>query len=172
MFGRIIVATDLTDATRLSLRVACELRHSEGDILLVHVIRLIDGVDDGELGGFYDRLRADAALRMRDLSSWFARERHIDIPCVVAMGDPAGEIDRIARERDADLIVVSHGAPPAPLGSVCHKLTHLAPCAVLMLQAPTSTDAATRTSSARRAGAGRRKANPATPRGERRVAQS
>ena len=89
MFGRIIVATDLTDATRPSLRVACELRHSEGEILLVHVIRPIDGVSDGELDGFYDRLRADAASRMRDLSSWFVRERHIDIPCLVAMGDPA-----------------------------------------------------------------------------------
>ena len=58
------------------------------------------------------------------------------------MGDPAREIDRIARERDADLIVVSHGAP-APLGSVCHKLTHLSPCAMLMLQAPVSTAEAT-----------------------------
>ena len=72
MFGRIIVATDLTDATRPSLRVACELRHSDGEILLVHVIRPIDGVSDGELDGFFDRLRADAAARMRELSSWFA----------------------------------------------------------------------------------------------------
>jgi nucleotide-binding universal stress UspA family protein len=156
MFGRIIVATDLTDATRPSLRVACELRHSDGEILLVHVIRPIEGVRDSEMGDFYDRLRADAAARMRDLSSWFVRERHLDIPCLVAMGDPSREIDRIARERGADLIVVSHGTPPAPLGSVCHKLTHIAPCAVLMLQAPVSTGEATRASSARREAAGRR----------------
>ena len=170
MFGRIIVATDLTDATRPSLRVACGLRHSDGEILFVHVIRPIEGVRDGELDGFYDRLRADAASRMRDLSSWFAREQHIDIPCLVAMGDPAREIDRIARERDADLIVVSHGAPPAPLGSVCFKLTHIAPCAVLMLQAPVSTGEATRAGSGRREGASRRKAIPAS-RGGARVAQ-
>lgn len=161
MFGRIIVATDLTDATRPSLRAACELRHSDGEILLVHVIRPIDGASDSEMGGFYDRLRAEVAARMRDLSSWFARERHIDIPCLVTIGDPAREIARIARERDADLIIVSHGAPPAPLGSVCYKLTHLAPCAVLMLQAPVSTAAATPRSSGKREGAGRRKANPA-----------
>jgi nucleotide-binding universal stress UspA family protein len=171
MFGRIIVATDLTDATRPALRLACELRLSDGEILLVHVIRPIEGVRDGELDGFYDRLRADAASRMRDLSSWFARERHIDIPSLVAMGDPAREIDRIARERDADLIVVSHGAPPAPLGSVCYKLTHIAPCAVLMLQAPVSTAEETPGSSAKRQGASRRKASPAS-RGRRRVAQS
>ena len=102
------------------------------------VIRPIEGASNGELDGFYDRLRADAAVRMRDLSSWFARERHIDIACLVAMGDPARELDRIARERDADLMVVSHGAPPAPLGSVCHTLMHLSPCAVLMLQARTA----------------------------------
>ena len=171
MFGRIIVATDLTDATRASLRVACEVRHSDGEILLVHVIRPINGVRDGELDGFYDRLRADAAARMRDLSSWFVRERHLDIPCLVVMGDPAREIDRIARERDADLIVVSHGAPPAPLGSVCYKLTHVAPCAVLMLQGPVSTGEATRASSARREGASRRKVSPAS-RGGRHVAPS
>ena len=172
MFGRIIVATDLTDATRPSLRVACELRHSDGEILLVHVIRPIDGVSDGELDGFFDRLRADAAARMRELSSWFARERHIDIPCLVAMGDPAREIDRIARQRDADLIVVAHGAPPAPLGSVCYALSHLSPCAVLMLPAPVSTADATPRSSGKREGAGRRKANPAASRGGRRVGRS
>jgi nucleotide-binding universal stress UspA family protein len=172
MFGRIIVATDLTDATRASLRVACELRHSQGEILLVHVIRPIEGVSEGELGGFFDRLRADAAARMRDLSSWFARERHIDIPCLVAMGDPAREIDRIARKREADLIVVSHGVPPAPLGSVSYKLAHLAPCAMLMLQAPTRAGEPTRSKAARRAGTGRRKASPAAPRGGGRVAQS
>jgi len=171
MFGRIIVATDLTDATRPSLRVACELRLSDGEILLVHVIRPIEGARDGELDGFDDRLRADAASRMRELSSWFARERHVDIPCLVAMGDPAREIDRIARERDADLIVLSHGAPPAPLGSVCYKLTHIAPCAVLMLQAPVSTGAAMRARSARRQRASPRKASPAS-RGGRRAAKS
>jgi nucleotide-binding universal stress UspA family protein len=155
MFGRIIVATDLTPATRLSLRAACEVRHSQGEILLVHVIRPIAGVSDGELGGFYDRLRTNAAAQMRDLSSWFTRERHISIPCLVAMGDPAREIDRIARERQADLVVVAHGAAPAPLGSVCYRLTHLAPCAVLMLQAPTLAGEVMRTGSPRRARAGR-----------------
>lgn len=158
MFGRIVVATDLTPATRLLLRAAFDLRHTQGEILLVHVIRPIAGVSDGELSGFYDRLRANAASRMHELSSWFARERHVDIPCLVAVGDPAREIDRIARERDADLIVVSHGAGPAPLGSVCYRLMHIAPCAVLMLQALTRTGEPTRTGPARRAGAGRSKA--------------
>jgi nucleotide-binding universal stress UspA family protein len=172
MFGHIIVATDLTPATRLSLRAACELRHSQGEILLVHVIRPIPGVSDGELGGFYDRLRTNAAVQMRDLISWFTRERHVDIPCLVAMGDPASEIDRIARERQADLVVVAHGAAPAPLGSVCYRLTHLAPCAVLMLQAPTLVGAPTRTGSPRRARAVRPATKPAASHRGPRIAQS
>ena len=151
MFGRLIVATDLTPATRLSLRAACEVRHSQGEILLVHVIRPIEGVGDGELGGFYDRLRADAVVRMRDLASWFERERHVDILCLVAMGDPARELDRLARERAADLIILSHGAEPAPLGSVCYRLIHLAPCAVLMLQALARTGEPHRRGTAKRA---------------------
>ena len=155
MFGRIIVATDLTPATRLALRTACEMRRRQGEVLLVHVIRPIAGVDEGELDGFYDRLRANAAARMRELSSSVAHERHIDVPCLVALGDPAREIDRIARERRADLVVVAHAAAPAPLGSVCHRLTHLAPCAVLMLQAPDPVVAATPIVPSKRARTGR-----------------
>ena len=170
MFGRIIVATDLTPATRLSLRAACEVRHSQGEILLVHVIRSIAGVSDDDLSSFYGRLRTTAAARMRELSSAFAREQHLDIPSLVAVGDPAREIERIARERDADLIVVSHGAAPAPLGSVCYRLTHLAPCAMLMLQAPARIGEPTRTGPARRRGAAGPKAKPAASRGRRPVA--
>jgi nucleotide-binding universal stress UspA family protein len=138
MFSRIIVATDLTAATRMSLRAACDLRQSQGEIWLVHVIRRLAGLPEAELRGVYDRLKSDAGTKMLDLKSWFTRERHLDIECISVIGSPAQEIARLAGEREADLIVLAHDAAddPAILGSVSFKVAQLAPCAVLMLKAP------------------------------------
>jgi nucleotide-binding universal stress UspA family protein len=163
MFSRIIVATDLTAATRMSLRAACDLRQSQGDIWLVHVIRRLVGLPDGELTSVYDRLQTDAGTRMHELTSWFTRERHLDIECISVIGSPAQEIARLARERDADLIVLAHDAAddPAILGSVSFKVAQLAPCAVLMLKAEGTVKPAPRrrTPSARRLPAAKRRSH-------------
>jgi nucleotide-binding universal stress UspA family protein len=138
MFGRVLVATDLTAVTRASLRTALDLvRHDEGDVLLVHVIRRIPRLPDRELRAFYERLKGDAKLRMHALTTWFTRERGIDIACEIAIGQPARELVRIARTRGADLIVLAHAeGVAAPLGSVSYKVVQQAKCAVLVLKAP------------------------------------
>jgi nucleotide-binding universal stress UspA family protein len=136
MFGRIIVATDLTANTSNSLAAACDLCHSQGSVMLVHVVRRIAHILDAELRDVYDRLKADAGKRMLELKAGFTRERRVDILCTTAIGSPAQEIARIAKEWDADLIVLAHDAAddPATLGSVSYSVSHLAPCAVLMLK--------------------------------------
>jgi nucleotide-binding universal stress UspA family protein len=147
MFGRILVATDLTPATRNSLRVALELaRHDEGEVLLVHVIRRIPGLPDRELREFYQRLEREARLQMHELSAPFARERGVEIGCEVVMGQPAHELVRIARTRGVELIVLAHreGGGRAPLGSVSYRVGHLAPCSVLLLKVPTAAGASAR----------------------------
>jgi nucleotide-binding universal stress UspA family protein len=138
MFGRIIVATDLQASTRMSLRAACDLLHSEGELLLVHVIRPLPGLSDPDQSGVYDRLKASAGAQMLDLTSWFKRERGVDIVCLTVVGSPGREIARIAAEREADLVVLAHDPvdDPATLGSVSFKVAHLAPCAVLVLKTP------------------------------------
>ncbi len=148
MFKRILVATDLTPSTRISLRAAFDLaRHDQGEVILVHVVRRIASIPDRELRAFYARLKADARLRMHDLTSWFTRERGVDIACELTIGAPAREIVRIARVREVDLVVLSHadaGEGP-PLGSISYKIAHLAPCAVLILKGrPASRASATR----------------------------
>jgi nucleotide-binding universal stress UspA family protein len=138
MFGQIIVATDLQASARMSLRAACDLLHSEGEVLLVHVIRPVPGMPYPDHAGVYDRLRANAGVQMLDLASWFKRERGVDIVCLTAIGSPGREIARIATEREADLVVLAHDPvdDPATLGSVSYNVAHLAPCAVLVLKAP------------------------------------
>jgi nucleotide-binding universal stress UspA family protein len=139
MFGRVLVATDLTPITRNSLRAALDLaRHDQGDVLLVHVIRRIRGIPDRELREFYDRLRADAQVGLREMTAWFTRERGVEIACEIAIGNPAEEIVRIAREEGVDLVVLTHreGDGQSPLGSVSYTVAHLATCAVLILKEP------------------------------------
>jgi nucleotide-binding universal stress UspA family protein len=158
MFGHILVATDLTPVTRVSLRAALDLaRHDQGEVLLVHIIRRIPGIPDRELRDFYDRLKTDAQRRMHELTSGFNRERGVEIACEIAVGHPSQEIVRIARKRGADLVVLAHakGHGQAPLGSVSYKVAHLATCAVLLLKEPASTSTSTRVrrrAPARRAG--------------------
>jgi nucleotide-binding universal stress UspA family protein len=138
MFGRIIVATDLQASTRMSLRAACDLLHSEGQVLLVHVIRRVTGLAPDDCDAFYDRLRANVGAQMLELASGFKRERGAEILCLTAIGSPGEEIARIAVEREADLVVLAHDPvdDPATLGSVSYKVAHLAPCAVLVLKTP------------------------------------
>jgi len=141
MFGRILVATDLTPATRNSLRVALDLaRRDESEILLVHVIRRIPGLPDRELREFYDRLKREARLYMHELSAGFTRERGVEIACEIVRGQPAQELVRLARARGVDLIILAHreGGARAPLGSVSYKVGHLAPCSVLLIKEPGS----------------------------------
>jgi nucleotide-binding universal stress UspA family protein len=147
MFSRILVATDLTPATRVSLRAAFDLaRHDQGEVLLVHVIRRIKGIPDRELREFYERLKADAKLKMHALTSWFTRERGVEIACEITIGHPAQEIIRLARDHGADLIVLAHAGKPneSPLGSVSYKVVQMAPCDVLMLKQATPTARRTR----------------------------
>ena len=136
MFGRIIVATDLHASTRMSLRAACDLLHSEGELLLVHVMRPLTGQPAAERARVHARISAGAAARMLDLVSWFKRERGVEIACLTAFGSPGQEIARIAAEREADLVVLAHDPvdDPATLGSVSYQVAHLAPCAVLVLK--------------------------------------
>lgn len=136
MFGRIIVATDLHSSTRMSLRAACDLLHSEGQVLLLHVMRAHAGRPAADPSRAHARAKADADVRMLDLASWFKRERGADIVCLTATGSPGQEIARIAAESEADLVVLAHDPAddPATLGSVSYQVAHLAPCAVLVLK--------------------------------------
>jgi nucleotide-binding universal stress UspA family protein len=135
MFGRIIVATDLHASTRMSLRAACDLLRSDGEVLLVHVIRPMATITEKAV---YERMKAAAGAQMRALAAPFTRQRGVEIVCLAAVGSPGREIARIAQERQADLVVLAHDpvADPATLGSVSYRVAHLAPCAVLVLKTP------------------------------------
>jgi nucleotide-binding universal stress UspA family protein len=134
--ARILVPVDLTSATPHQLEVAHQLAVILGVPLLVtHVIEpLALPMRWGMHVGSVDherRHRAEDSLR--------ALTRHMTMPVetLLAYGDPAEEIAKVARDRGAGLLVMGlHGsALLAPrMGSVTYRVLCLAP--TLMLTIP------------------------------------
>ena len=67
-----------------------------------------------------------------------AREAGVTVNIYPRQGDPADAILDVAEERDADLIIVGNkgmtGAKRFLLGSVPNKVSHYAPCSVLIIR--------------------------------------
>jgi nucleotide-binding universal stress UspA family protein len=139
MFQRILVPTDLTDATDASLKLAMSLARLRygARVSLLHVIERIPSLEDHELRTFYDRLERDACIRMREMLANVGGTDEVAITHHVVLGRRAEEIVRYAEANQMDLIILNHGHEAAtPFGSVSYKVGILAPCAVLLAKSP------------------------------------
>jgi len=141
VFNTIVVGTDGTDRADLAVNRAAELAVLTGANL--HIVsayrpapvRVGDGMvaeaADWSVGGDY---RADAALQ-RTLSR--LRDRGISIGEHAPKGDPADGIIDVAEREKADLIVLGSKGMQGKrrfLGSVPNKVSHQAPCDLLIVQ--------------------------------------
>jgi nucleotide-binding universal stress UspA family protein len=137
MIRRILVPVDLSAASlhtvQIARRAAEELRVP---LILAHVIepmktRLAARL---HLTGIEADRRALAEEALEDLLATIPRR--LDPEALLAYGDPAEELAKVARDRRADLIVMGlHGSPRlAPrMGSVTYRLLCISPAAVLAL---------------------------------------
>ena len=68
------------------------------------------------------------------------KEQGVDVETLAREGDPADAILDVAEEKNADLIVVGNkgmtGAKRFLLGSVPNKVSHHAPCSVMIIRTP------------------------------------
>ena len=66
------------------------------------------------------------------------RSAGLDVETLAREGDPADSILDVAEEKEADLIIVGNkgmtGAKRFLLGSVPNKISHHAPCSVLIIR--------------------------------------
>jgi nucleotide-binding universal stress UspA family protein len=136
MFHRILVPTDLTDASQRGLDTALSLTSPQhAQVTLLHVIERIPNLDDHELRTFYDRLERDARTRLGEVVAHAHLPGHVEIVQELVVGRRADEIIEMATERNADLIVLQHGQDEHPLlGSISHNVSVLAPCTTLLLK--------------------------------------
>jgi nucleotide-binding universal stress UspA family protein len=145
MFRSIVVGTDGSDTARKAVDKAVELARSlDARVWLVSAYEPVP----------ITRLREEARQAPADLQ-WMVNPREevdatlsdaadvvraagVDVETFAREGDPADAILDVAEERDADLIVVGNkgmtGARRFLLGSVPNKVSHHAPCSVLIVR--------------------------------------
>lgn len=139
---RLLCATDFSPASEAAVRYAVSLaEEAQACLLLVHV--LDRARSSGALGA--DEAGADdeadveqaARARLRDLLPPEARDWCLPVE-IVTCGSVAPEILRLAREREAGLIVMGvHGRSrlnPMTLGSATHQVVREASCPVLTVR--------------------------------------
>lgn len=145
MFGSIVVGTDGSETATEAVRQAVALAKPLG--ARVQIVSAYEPVSD-------TRLREEAQQAPADLQ-WMvnpredvdatleeaadeARKAGVNVQTFARQGDPADAILDVAEENDADLIVVGNkgmtGAKRFLLGSVPNKVSHHAPCAVLIIR--------------------------------------
>ncbi|MBW3653311.1 MAG: universal stress protein [Actinobacteria bacterium] len=145
MFRSIVVGTDGSDTATQAVRQAIELARSVG--ARIELVSAYEPVSDA-------RLREESVVVPEDLH-WIInpredvlatleaaageiREAGVEVDVFARQGDPADAILDIAEERDSDLIVVGNkgmtGAKRFLLGSVPNKISHHAPCSVLIIR--------------------------------------
>ena len=145
MFRSIVVGTDGSDTARKAVQEAIDLAKAVG--AAVNLVSAYEPVPQA-------RLRAEARQAPEDLQ-WMinpredvdatlsdaadtVREAGLEVETFAREGDPADAILDVAEERDADLIVVGNkgmtGARRFLLGSVPNKVSHHAPCSVLIVR--------------------------------------
>jgi nucleotide-binding universal stress UspA family protein len=145
VFRSIVVGTDGSDTATQAVRQAIELASSVG--ARIELVSAYEPVSDA-------RLREESIVVPRDLH-WMINPREdvlatleaaageiraagVEVEVFARQGDPADAILDVAEERGSDLIVVGNkgmtGAKRFLLGSVPNKVSHHAPCSVLIIR--------------------------------------
>jgi nucleotide-binding universal stress UspA family protein len=145
MFGRIVVGTDGSETAGKAVAQAADLAASVGaELLIVSAFEPVSGtrlreeaqqVPDDVRWMVNPREDVDATLGG---AAEVAEEHGVTSRTFARQGDPADAILDVAEEQGADLIVVGNkgmtGAKRFLLGSVPNKVSHHAPCSVLIVR--------------------------------------
>lgn len=145
MFKSIVVGTDGSDTANQAVRQAVELAGAVGGKL--DLVSAYEPVPAQRLNE--ERRQAPEDLQWAinpredvdvtlEAAAEVARQAGVAVEVFPRQGDPADAILDVAEERDADLIVVGNkgmtGAKRFLLGSVPNKVSHHAPCSVMIIR--------------------------------------
>ncbi len=145
MFQSIVVGTDGSDTAAQAVRQAVDLAGAVGAKL--ELVSAYSPVSAQRLSeerrqapedlqwAINPREDVDATL---EAAATIARDAGVEVEVYPRQGDPADAILDVAEEREADLIIVGNkgmtGAKRFLLGSVPNKVSHHAPCSVLIIR--------------------------------------
>jgi nucleotide-binding universal stress UspA family protein len=145
MFKQIVVGTDGSDTATQAVRQAVDLAKSVG--ASIELVSAYEPVPAQRLSEERRQApediqwainpREDVEATLESAAS-VAREAGVPVNVYARQGDPADAIVDVAEEREADLIIVGNkgmtGARRFLLGSVPNKISHHAPCSVLIVR--------------------------------------
>jgi nucleotide-binding universal stress UspA family protein len=144
MFRSIVVDTDGSDTATQAVRQAIELARSVG--ARIELVSAYEPVTDARLREeivvpedlhWMINPREDV-LATLEAAAGEIRAAGVEVEVFARQGDPADAILDVAEERGSDLIVVGNkgmtGAKRFLLGSVPNKVSHHAPCSVLIIR--------------------------------------
>ena len=144
MFGSIVAGTDGSDTAGEAVRQAIALAAAVGARL--EIVSAYEPVTDARLRETIDVPQdlqwmlnpRDAVEATLEEAASAARAAGVEVEVYARRGDPADAILDVAEERGSDLIVVGNkgmtGAKRFLLGSVPNKVSHHAPCSVLIIR--------------------------------------
>ena len=145
MFGSIVVGTDGSDTASEAVRQATELAEKLG--AKVQLVSAYEPVSRDACGRSASRCRrtssgwstrARTSTQTLEGAAEGLREAGVEVETHAREGDPADAILDVAEEQEADLIVVGNkgmtGAKRFLLGSVPNKVSHHAPCSVMIIR--------------------------------------
>jgi len=146
-FKKILCSTDFSEPSFAGLDAACRLvRSSSGQLILVHVLEPLPtaAVSIGDHSGFNVAIHQKVLKDTAEQTIREVAERHVPrglpVKKVVAEGEPAAQIVKVAEEEQADLIVIAtHGRTGwrhVIYGSVAERVVRMAGPAVLTVRAP------------------------------------
>jgi nucleotide-binding universal stress UspA family protein len=144
MFKTIVVGTDGSDTAKVAVQQAADLAKSHGSEL--HLVMSASGVSETRLreerqGAPDDVQHAinpneDIEAQLKEVAESLGDG--ITVKTHPKQGDPADAIIDVAEHNGADLIVVGNkgmtGAKRFFLGAVPNKVSHHAPCSVLIVR--------------------------------------
>jgi nucleotide-binding universal stress UspA family protein len=145
MIGSIVVGTDGSDTAKEAVRQATELAKAVG--ASVHLVSAYEPIGEGRLREERQQVpddmqwminpREDVDSTLRDAGEQIDAAG-VQVETYAREGDPADAILDVAEEQKADLIVVGNkgmtGAKRFLLGSVPNKVSHHAPCSVMIIR--------------------------------------
>ena len=141
-----VVGTDGSDTAREAVRQATELAKRLD--ATVHLVSAYEPVPEGRLREERQQVpddlqwmvnpREDVDATLEQAAQGAQGERACEVETHAREGDPADAILDVAEEQGADLIVVGNkgmtGAKRFLLGSVPNKVSHHAPCSVMIIR--------------------------------------
>ncbi len=145
MFGSIVVGTDGSETAGEAVRQAAQLAKSIG--ASVHLVSAYEPISNQRLREERQAAPSDVEWMVNpredvdatlEQAAGEVRDDGVPVETYAREGDPADAILDVAEESGADLIVVGNkgmsGAKRFLLGSVPNKVSHHAPCSVMIIR--------------------------------------